>query len=322
MNNSEGFPGYILLYNKKNFLSNKKCDEAKPKTKMGEEQQYIDLIKNVAHNGFRSKGRNDEETISIFGHMSRYSLKDNTLPVITTKRVWLRGVIEELLWFIRGSTNANELKEKNVRIWDGHSSREHLDQCGLNDYKEGDIGPGYGHQWRHCGAPYEGCNADYSGKGIDQLANVIEQLKNNPNSRRMVVCSWNPVDIPKMALPPCHCLFQFYRNDDGISCMMYQRSADISLGVPFNITSYALLTHLVAHEVGVPAIEFVHVIGNAHLYKDHVEPLMKIQVHREPFEFPKVHFRDTLKNIFEATIDDIQVVGYKCHPSIKLEMIV
>lgn len=199
-----------------------------------EEQQYIDLINTIIEKGTRKVGRNDAVTYNIFGHTSRYSLRDNKLPLITTKKVFTRGIIEELLWFLKGSTNANELKEKNVHIWDGHTSKEHYESCGL-EYEDGDIGPLYGFQWRHFGAEYKDMNTDYTGQGVDQIANVVEQLKSNPNSRRHVVCAWNPADIPSMVLPPCHCLFQFYIDDDGLSCQLYQRSGDVGLGVPFPI---------------------------------------------------------------------------------------
>jgi thymidylate synthase len=287
-----------------------------------QEDQYLDLIQKICTTGYDSEGRNGEVTRSIFGHTARWNLRNGTLPVITTKKVFLRGVIEELLWMVRGSTSVDELEERGIHIWDGHSTREHLDSAGLNHLRVGDIGAGYGHQWRHCGAPYEGCDQDYTGKGIDQLSQVIETLKTNPNSRRMVVCSWNPVDLPNMALPPCHCLFQFYRNDEGISCQLYQRSADVALGVPFNITSYALLTHMVAREVGVPAVEFIHVLGNAHIYKDHIKPLSEIQLQRRPYAFPKLRFKEGAKDIFSLCYDDFEIVDYKHHGSIKLQMVV
>lgn len=180
----------------------------------------------------------------------RYSLKES-FPLLTTKRVFWRAVVEELLWFIRGSTNALELKEKNVNIWDANSTREYLDSIGLSDRVEGDLGPVYGFQWRHYGAEYKDMYTDYTGKGIDQLKNIIETLKTNPNDRRIIMCSWNPIDLPKMALPPCHCLVQFYVANGELSCMLYQRSADMGLGVPFNIASYALLTNMIAHITGL-----------------------------------------------------------------------
>lgn len=282
-----------------------------------EEQQYLDLIDNIVKNGTRKVGRNNQVTYSIFGHTSTYSLRDKKLPLLTTKKVFTRGIIEELLWFLSGSTNANVLKEKNVRIWDGHTSKEHYKSCNL-DYDEGEVGPSYGFQWRHCGAEYTGKVKEYDDNdGIDQIENVIKQLKKNPNSRRHIVCSWIPADIPKMVLPPCHCLFQFYIDDDGLSCQMYQRSGDVGLGVPFNITSYCILTHMIAIELGISANKFIHVIGDAHIYEEHMDAL-KEQMTREPYEFPTIEIAD--KEVL--TSKDFHIKNYKCHPAIKMKMVV
>jgi thymidylate synthase len=196
-----------------------------------EEYGYINLITRILKNGDERKGRNGAITRSIFGHIAEYSLYDDTLPLFTTKKVFFRGVVEELLWMLRGSTDANELKEKNIHIWDAHSSREHLDKTGLEIYHEGDCGPIYGFQWRHCGAEYVDCDTDYSGQGVDQLANVIDGIKKDPFSRRHIINAWNPIDLSKMALTPCHAMMQFYvDSEDGLSCMMTQRSADVCLG--------------------------------------------------------------------------------------------
>lgn len=189
-----------------------------------------------------------------------------------------RGIAEELLWFIQGSTDAKLLQAKNVRIWDGNSTREFLDKQGFADREEGDLGPVYGFQWRHFGAEYKTCQDDYAGQGVDQLNDVIERIRKNPNDRRIIMCAWNPVDIPRMALPPCHCLVQFYVANGELSCQLYQRSADMGLGVPFNIASYALLTHMMAHITGLKPGDFVHTLGDAHIYLNHIEPL-KEQVH-------------------------------------------
>lgn len=185
-------------------------------------------------------------TLSIFGAQMRFSLRNNIFPLLTTKRVFWRGVVEELLWFIKGSTNAKELADKKVHIWNANSSREFLDANGFKDREEGDLGPVYGFQWRHSGAEYKGMHADYKDEGVDQLADVIEKIKNNPQDRRIIMCAWNPSDLPKMALPPCHCLVHFYVANGELSCLLYQRSADMGLGVPFNIASYALLTYMIA----------------------------------------------------------------------------
>lgn len=284
-----------------------------------EEQQYLDLIKNIIENGTKKVGRNNAVTYNIFGHTSRYSLRNNTLPILTTKKVFTRGIIEELIWFLRGSTNANELKEKNVHIWDGHTSKEHYEACGLNDYEEGQCGPIYGWQWRRFGAEYPSTEG-----GVDQISNVVEQLKNNPNSRRHVVCSWNAKDLPMMVLPVCHAMFQFYIDEEGLSCQMYQRSGDVGLGVPFNITSYSILTHVIAKLIGVPAKEFIHVIGDAHIYEPHIEAL-KEQIKREPFDFPTLDIIKDIKSIEDVEkmiASDFKINNYKSHEKIKMKMVV
>lgn len=214
-------------------------------------------------------------TVSIFGAQMRFNLRDNIFPLLTTKRVFWRAVAEELLWFIRGSTDARALQAKDVHIWDGNSTREFLDKSGFSDREEGDLGPVYGFQWRHYGAEYTTCRADYAGKGVDQLNEVIERIKTNPTDRRIIMSAWNVLDIPKMALPPCHCFVQFFVADGELSCQLYQRSADMGLGVPFNIASYALLTYLIAHVTGLKPGDFVHTLGDAHVYLTHIEPLKK-----------------------------------------------
>lgn len=216
-----------------------------------EEYQYLNHIKKIIEKGKKRLDRTGVGTYSIFGAQMRYSLKNDVFPLLTTKRVFWRGVVEELLWFIRGSTNAFELREKNVHIWDANSTREFLDAVGLKDREEGDLGPIYGFQWRHFGAEYKGMHSDYKNKGIDQLAQVIQTIKTKPTDRRIIMCAWNPIDIPEMALPPCHCLVQFFVEDDELSCLLYQRSADMGLGVPFNIASYSLLTYMIAHVTGL-----------------------------------------------------------------------
>jgi len=241
--------------------------------------------------------------------------------LLTTKKVFYRGIAEELFWFIRGSTSAKELQDKNVRIWDGNSSREFLDSIGLTEREEGDLGPVYGFQWRHFGAEYTNMHADYSGKGVDQLAEVINRIKTKPTDRRIIMCAWNPADLDKMALPPCHCLVQFYVADGELSCQLYQRSADMGLGVPFNIASYALLTIMIAHVTGLRPGDFVHTLGDAHVYSNHVEAL-KVQLEREPKEFPKLVIKREVEKIEDFNIDDFEVVGYQSHPKIAMDMAV
>lgn len=217
----------------------------------------------------------------------RFSLRNNSFPLLTTKRVFWRGLAEELLWFIKGDTNANHLAEKNVHIWDANGSREFLDNLGFKEREVGDLGPVYGFQWRHFGAEYKDFNTDYTNQGVDQLKEVIETIKTNPTDRRIILTAWNPSAIPKMALPPCHMMCQFYVYNGELSCQMYQRSCDMGLGVPFNIASYSLLTIMIANVTGLKPGEFIHVTGDTHVYNNHIEPL-KEQLKRNPFPFPKV----------------------------------
>ncbi|KAK3868979.1 hypothetical protein Pcinc_025685 [Petrolisthes cinctipes] len=216
-----------------------------------EEYQYLDLIRFLLKQGHSKGDRTGTGTLSTFGPQMKFSLRNGTFPLLTTKRVFWRGVVEELLWFIRGSTNASELSDKGVHIWAPNSSRAFLDGAGFGDREEGDLGPVYGFQWRHTGAKYTDMKADYTGQGVDQLQKIIDTIKTNPDDRRMVMSAWNVTDIPLMALPPCHCLCQFYVADGELSCQLYQRSADMGLGVPFNIASYALLTCMVAKVTGL-----------------------------------------------------------------------
>ncbi|QQP49057.1 Thymidylate synthase [Caligus rogercresseyi] len=259
-----------------------------------DEYQYLNLISNILKNGNEKGDRTGTGTKSLFGAQMRFSLRNNTFPLLTTKKVFIRGIAEELFWFIRGSTNANELKEKNVRIWDGNSSRAYLDSMGFKEREEGDLGPVYGFQWRHFGAEYDTMHADYAGKGVDQLGKVIETIKSNPDDRRMVMCAWNARDLHLMALPPCHCLVQFYVANGELSCQMYQRSADMGLGVPFNIASYALLTIMMAHE----------------------------QLKREPRPFPTITLKRKVENIEDFKFDDFEIHGYDPHPKISMPMAV
>jgi len=286
-----------------------------------DENQYLDLIRTIINTGHRKGDRTGTGTISQFGAQMRFSLRDGVFPLLTTKRVFWRGLAEELLWFIKGSTNAKDLQDKDVKIWDGNSSREFLDKCGFKDREVGDLGPVYGFQWRHCGAPYTNMHDDYSGKGVDQLQQVIDQIKNNPDDRRIIMCSWNVSDIPKMALPPCHCLVQFYVANGELSCQLYQRSADMGLGVPFNIASYALLTYMIAHVTGLKPGEFVHSLGDAHVYSNHVEALEE-QLKREPRPFPTLTIKRKVENIDDFTMEDFELEGYKPHPKIQMAMAV
>ena len=245
--------------------------------------------------------------ISQFGTQMRYDLTES-FPLLTTKSVYWKGVAEELLWFLKGETDSESLSAKNVRIWDGNGSRDFLDKQGFTDREVGDLGPVYGFQWRHFGAEYEDKHADYSGKGVDQIKSIVEQLRTNPTSRRILFSAWNVADLHKMALPPCHILAQFYVDGSNrLSCQMYQRSADMGLGVPFNIASYALLTCMLAQVTGFERGEFVHVMGDTHIYKNHVEPLEK-QLGRTPLPFPILKLNPERREIDEFTMEDFELV--------------
>jgi len=286
-----------------------------------EEYQYLDLIRKIIDTGVKRADRTGTGTLSLFGAQMRYSLKDGVFPLLTTKRVFWRGVAEELLWFMSGSTSAKELQEKRIHIWDGNSTREFLDGRGLTDREEGDLGPVYGFQWRHFGAEYGTMHDSYDGLGVDQLMQCVNTIKTNPTSRRIIMTAWNPSDLDKMALPPCHMFVQFYVAEGALSCQMYQRSADMGLGVPFNIASYALLTRIMAQVCGLEAGEFVHSIGDAHVYLNHVEPL-KEQLKRTPKKFPTLRINPNKKDVDSFEYKDFKIEGYAPHKTIKMKMAV
>jgi len=286
-----------------------------------EEWQYLDTIRDCIEHGTERGDRTGTGTLSHFGRTMRFSLRNNTFPLLTTKKVFWRGVAEELLWFVSGSTNANLLSEKRIHFWDANGSRDFLDKLGFKDREVGDLGPVYGFQWRHFGAEYTNMNADYTGKGVDQLATVIDCIKNNPNSRRIVLTAWNPKDQGKMALPPCHMFCQFYIANGELSCQMYQRSADMGLGVPFNIASYSLLTRMIAQVCGLKAGEFIHAIGDCHVYLNHVEPLRE-QLKRQPRPFPTLEINPEVKSIDSFKYSDFKIVDYKPYKNIKMKMAV
>ena len=258
-------------------------------------KQYLDLMRHVRDNGVKKEDRTGTGTKSVFGYQMRFNLADG-FPVITTKKLHLRSIIHELLWFLKGDTNIKYLKDNNVRIWD-----EWADE-------EGKLGPIYGYQWRSWPT------AD--GRHIDQITQVIEQIKNNPDSRRLIVSAWNVGEIENMALPPCHAFFQFYVAEGKLSCQLYQRSADIFLGVPFNIASYALLTMMIAQVCDLEVGDFVHTLGDAHLYRNHMEQT-ELQLSRDAFPLPTMKINSKIKDIFEFTIDDFELEGYKSHEHIK-----
>ena len=288
-----------------------------------DEVQYIHLIQQILEKGSYEKTRNGS-TYSIFGNMMRFSLLNGQTPILTTKRTAWKTCFHELMWFIKGTTNNIELLEKNVNIWTPNASREFLDSRGLYELEEGDLGPIYGHQWRHFNAPYSSSSEDYTGKGVDQLQQLINQLKdpNQRSSRRLIITAWNPCQIDEMALPPCHILMQFnVRAGQYLSCSLYQRSGDVGLGVPFNIASYSILTHILAKHCGLIAEEFVYFLGNAHIYEEHID-ILKEQILREPFPFPKIQIKETRDNIEDYSIADIEwLEPYKSHGPMKMKMI-
>ena len=263
-------------------------------------KQYLDLMRTILDEGHYKADRTGTGTYSIFGYQMRFDLQKG-FPLLTTKKLHLRSIIYELLWFLRGDTNIQYLHDHNVTIWDEWAD-EH-----------GDLGPVYGKQWRSWEAP--------DGRVIDQITSLIEQLKRNPDSRRLIVSAWNPADVDQMALPPCHTMFQFYANDGQLSCQLYQRSADVFLGVPFNIASYALLTMMVAQVCGLKAKDFVHTFGDAHIYSNHVEQA-KLQLSREPRALPQMRINPDVKSIFDFQYEDFTLENYDPHPHIKAEVAV
>ena len=257
-------------------------------------KQYLDLMRHVRQHGHRKEDRTGTGTLSVFGWQMRFDLSEG-LPLVTTKKLHLRSIIYELLWFVRGETNVQYLRDNKVTIWDEWADAN------------GDLGPVYGAQWRSWPAR--------DGSTIDQLADVIARIRKSPDSRRLIVTAWNPADVDRMALPPCHCLFQFYVADGKLSCQLYQRSADIFLGVPFNIASYAILTHMIAHVTGLAPGDFIHTLGDAHLYLNHLEQADE-QLKREPLPLPRLLIKREVNDIADFRFDDFEIVGYTSHPHI------
>ena len=303
------------------FLSDPPFRSNNNSAETGVDPVYNHLVNNILTNGVARGDRTGTGTLSIFGAQLRFSLRDNKFPLLTTKRVFFRGVVEELLWFIRGSTNAKELQARDVHIWDKNSSREYLDLIGLYNRTEGDLGAVYGFLWRHYGADYVNCNTDYTGQGIDQLLNIIELIKNRPEDRRLLMCVWSPKDLSGAALPPCCVMIQFYVSQSELSCQVYQRSADIGLGLPFNIASYALLTCLIAHVTGLRPGDLVHTLGDAHIYSTH-EKQLKLQIQRQPRSCPKLFIKGDVQNILDFTSENFTIVGYDPHPTLEMPMAV
>ena len=301
-----------------------------------EEYQYINLIREILDRGTWEEGRNGK-TKSIFGHSMRFSLADGKIPILTTKKTAWKTCLKELLWFIHGETDNKLLQDQGVHIWDGNSTREFLDSRGLSHYEVGELGPIYGRQWRQFNSPYitkkdkkfaeglpENEKAYYNIEGgVDQLQQIIDALKDpkQRTSRRLIMTAWNPCQLDDMALPPCHIFCQFNVHDGNkLSCMMVQRSCDFFIGIPFNVASYSLLTHLIAKHCGLEAYEFVHFMGNCHLYENAIDAA-QLQITRKPFEFPTVSIKQVRDNINDYQVDDFEIIGYQSHEAIKVAMI-
>lgn len=323
-----------------------------------DEHQYLNLIRDILQRGEHRPDRTGTGTLSLFAPPQlRFQLSNPDpsnpsgpripiLPLLTTKRVFLRAVTTELLWFVSGCTSSKPLSDAGIHIWDGNGSREFLDKLGFTDREEGDLGPVYGFQWRHFGADYTDCHADYSNKGVDQIKEVVRKLRSSPYDRRIILSAWNVADLSKMALPPCHMFAQFYvsypdaprgetclqaasdpaamkpKTKGHLSCVLYQRSCDMGLGVPFNIASYAILTHMLAHACDLEPGEFIHTMGDAHVYLDHVDAL-KEQLLRQPREFPTLNIKRDDRGSGEMDgwkLEELEVVGYKPHGGIKMKM--
>jgi thymidylate synthase len=258
-------------------------------------KQYLDLMRHIREHGVARDDRTGTGTLSVFGHQMRFDLSEG-FPLVTTKKVFLKGIIHELLWFVAGSTNVKYLQDHDVHIWDDWAD------------DQGELGPVYGSQWRSWPTP--------DGSTIDQIGRVIEQIRTNPNSRRLIVSAWNVAEVDRMALPPCHMLFQFYVANGRLSCQLYQRSADVFLGVPFNIASYALLTMMIAQVTGLKPGEFIHTLGDAHLYLNHLEQADE-QLTREPFPMPRMELNAGVRDILDFKYADFKLLDYRCHPAIK-----
>lgn len=286
-----------------------------------DENQYIYLIEDIINEGTLEKTRNGNAK-TIYGSAMHFSLENNTIPLLTTKKLAWKTCLKELLWFISGKTDNRILQDKNVNIWNSNGSREFLDSQGLYDLKENDLGPVYGHQWRFFNATYKDCKTDYTNLGIDQLEKVINILKDpeKRSSRRIIISAWNPCQLNEMALPPCHVLMQFHVSDNKyLSCSLYQRSGDVGLGVPFNIASYSFLTHLIAYHCDLETKEFIYYLGNCHIYDDHLEKLQE-QISRKPLNFAKIKIKNKYNKIEDYNEDDFQILDYIYHEQIKMKM--
>lgn len=286
------------------------------------EHQYLNITRDILRRGFLKEDRTGVGTRSIFGPQLEFNLQTQGFPLLTTKKVFWKGVLEELFWFIGGKTDAQLLSQRGVKIWDGNSSREFLDKRGLGEYRVGDVGPVYGFQWRHWGAEYQGCDSNYEGRGVDQLSRVVQQIRETPESRRLIVSAWNVAELDRVALPSCHILFQYNVEGDNLDLKMYQRSADWFLGVPFNIASYALLLSMTAHLTGKKPRRLILTFGDAHLYNTHEQQAWE-QLSRSPLKLSQLEIMDRKQKYWEDfSLEDIVLKGYRSHDAIKARMAV
>ncbi|MEI8230209.1 MAG: thymidylate synthase [Candidatus Peregrinibacteria bacterium] len=274
-------------------------------------QTYLTLLRHILDHGVKKDDRTGTGTLSVFGYQMRFDLNQG-FPLLTTKKLHTRSIFHELLWFLKGDTRLQYLHDNGVTIWDEWATAE---QCARFGRKEGDLGPVYGHQWRNFGGTVK-ANGTYEENGVDQIQWLLQEMRKNPNSRRLIITGWNPAEQNRVALPPCHTLFQFWIADGKLSCQLYQRSADVFLGVPFNIASYALLTHMIAQVMELKVGEFVHTLGDAHLYLNHLDQT-KEQLSREPKPLPQLKLNPEVKDLFAFRFEDIEVTGYDPWPSIK-----
>jgi thymidylate synthase len=286
-----------------------------------DEEGYVNLLRKILEEGSEKEDRTGVGTLSLFGAQLRFNLEDQ-FPLLTTKKMFTKGIIHELLWFIRGSTDSKILEQEKVNIWKANTTREFLDKRGLADYEVGDLGPMYGFQWRHFNASYKGCDKNYSGQGVDQLTRVVNEIKSNPDSRRLLMTTFNPESLDQSCLMPCHGIaVQFYVNKGELSCHMYQRSVDYCCGLPYNITSYSLLTYMIAQVTGLKPKELIISMGDTHIYKSHIENA-RIQADRIPMQFPTLTLNSTKKGIEDFEFTDFEIKDYDCHPALKYEMAV
>lgn len=286
-----------------------------------EEHQYLNLLRDILHEGSNETGRNGN-TRCVYGAAMHFPLENGKIPILTTKKTAWKTCLKELMWFIAGKMDNNLLTAQNVHIWDGNSTPEFMESRGLSHYEPGDLGPLYGFQWRHFNAPYRGCDKDYTGQGVDQLQQVIDCLKDSEKrtSRRMIVSAWNPCQVDEGVLPSCHNLFQFNVVDGNkLSCSLYARSQDVFLGQPFNIASYSFFTHLIAKHCDLEPYEFILYAGNCHIYDDHFDQV-KEQITRDPYPFPTLEILNKRNNINDYVVDDFKIHDYQHHPQIKGDM--